>query len=183
MLPTIVIEPTNHSLVVISSGLAKPGATSSTCAPSAANASAALRTAAATSGSTFLHVTEIGRERDAQPAHAVGEPDAIVARIVRQRRPVARVGPAHHREHQREVVDAARVRADVRNGAHRRKRIRGHPAERRLDARGCRRTSTGCGWSPRRRCRPRAAPCRKPRLRRRRRTIRRASSSYSTDCA
>jgi len=49
-----VIDPANQSFVVISSGFWKPGDTSSTCAPSAANASAAFRTAAATSGSTFF---------------------------------------------------------------------------------------------------------------------------------
>ncbi len=107
-----------------------------------------------------LHVAEIGRKRDAQSAHAVGEPDAIVARIVRQRRPVARIRAGSS------PSASARGRRRCGRGDRCGQRCPSAKADTRARGRtrasspGCRRTSTGCGWSPRRRCRPRAVPCR-----------------------
>ena len=77
-------------------------------------------------------VAERRREGDAQAADAVVEADRVVARIERQRSPVARVGALQHVHHQRRVGDAHRVRAEVGDGAHRRERIGRHAAEARL---------------------------------------------------
>jgi len=64
-----------------------------------------------------LGVTQIGRESDAQVLHAVLERGAVIARVVGQGVPVARVGKREDVEHQRGVGDTARDRPDVRDGA------------------------------------------------------------------
>ena len=107
-----------------------------------------------------LGVAEVGRVGDAQARDAALEAGAPVARLVGQRVPVARVGQRRSREHQRGVGDGARHRPDMRDGAEGRQRPGRHAAEGRLEAEEPGEARTGCGSSRRRRCRPRAGPCR-----------------------
>ena len=79
-------------------------------------------------------VSEVRRVADAPAAHAFVEPVAIVTAVVRQREPVARVGPRDHGQQQRGVADRAGHRPQMRDGAERRDRPRRHAPERRLQA-------------------------------------------------
>ena len=126
-------------------------------------------------GIDIAHITEIGTERDAQSAHAIVQSDPIVARVVRQRGPVARVGTAHYREHQRQVFDAAGVRSQVRDGSERRQGKCGNAAERWLQSRNAA-ERRGDTYRPRTVGAHRQRP--HPRGDRRRRATRRASRRH-----
>ena len=168
-------------------GSATPRAAAGRCRAAPRHARPVPRTAAPPRRSSRRSRDRPGHSRGSgcrrsPAAHPVLDAVEVDPAVGRQRIGVAVVGPRQHVQHQRRVAHVARHRPDIRQQAHRRRRIGRHPAERRLDAedageggRDADRAGAVAADMQRRRCRRR-------RRRRRRRCCRPGCARGSTGC-